>query len=112
MGQTRLKDPVEPVSAVSKTANYRGLHRPEPHAINPALAKLQAPDEFGDEFKDDLRALKRGAGWSAIAAGAFLAVAGATGHLVTGLLVLGGLTAGVALLVAWGNWLLDNTATW
>jgi hypothetical protein len=65
-----------------------------------------------DERKEAIRTLVRLIAWAAIGASAVLAAAAISGHLIAGLLVLGGLTGAAALLVIWGNWILDNTVSW
>jgi hypothetical protein len=109
MGRPRLKDLVyEPESTAEARATFPA---PEHESALPPFNDYGAvtPD---DERKEAIRTLVRLIAWAAFGASAVLAAAAISGHLIAGLLVLGGLTGAAALLVIWGNWILDNTVSW
>jgi hypothetical protein len=108
MGRPRLKDLVyEPESTAEARATFPA---PGHESALPPFNDYGAVTD--DERKAAIRTLVRLTAWAAIGAFAVLAAAAMTGHLLAGLLVLGGLTAVTALLVMWGNWILDNTVSW
>jgi hypothetical protein len=109
MGRPRLKDPVyEPQATAEARVTFPA---PEQESALPPYNDYGAVNPE-DERKEAIRTLVRVIAWSATGAFAVLAAAAMTGHLLAGLLVLGGLTAATALLVIWGNWILDNTVSW
>jgi hypothetical protein len=109
MAQPRLKDLVyEPESTAEARATFPA---PKHESALPPFNDYGAVNPE-DERKEAIRTLVRLIAWSATGAFAVLAAAAMTGHLLAGLLVLGGLTGVTALLMIWGNWILDNTVSW
>jgi hypothetical protein len=109
MAQTRRKevlnhlpDPAPSPAAVVTTLHASARKRP---------IELRAHFE-PDDIDKDARTLRRCAAVGGLAVCGLMAVAVGTGHPWLGIFALTGVTGVLGLLVAWGNWILDQTGEW